>query len=40
MVYFPPEVMDLIFLFHNPYLGIEKKVKEVYKELDKKTISY
>ena len=36
MVYFPPEVMDLIFSFHNPYLGIEKKVKEVYKELDKK----
>ena len=31
---------DIIFLFHNPYLGIEKKVKEVYKVLDKKTNAY
>ena len=36
MVYLPREVMDLIFLFHNPYIGIEKKIEDVYNKLDKK----
>ena len=33
MVYFPREVLDIIFIFDNPFVEIEKELEEVYREL-------
>ena len=38
MVYLPPEIMSLIFSFHNPYLGMKEKMRKVYEVLDKKKL--
>ena len=38
MVYVPPEIMNLIFSFHNPYWGVKDKMKKVYETLDKQNL--
>ena len=38
MVYFPQEIMDIIFSYYNPYLEMEKKMKLINDELHKKGI--
>ena len=38
MVYIPTEIMTRVFSFHNPYLGLEKKMDEIYDDLKKKNL--
>ena len=38
MVYFPPEIMNLIFEFHNPYWGLKDKMKKLHEYLDKENL--
>ena len=38
MVYVPPEIMNLIFSFHNPYWGVKDKMKRVYETVDKQNL--
>ena len=36
MVYFPQEIMDIIFSYYNPYLEMEKRIQLIHDELNKK----
>jgi hypothetical protein len=38
MVYLPPEIMDIIFQFHNPYLGIKQKLEKAYELVKKRKL--
>ena len=38
MVYIPPEIMNLIFSFHNPYWGIKDKMNKLHEYLDKENL--
>ena len=38
MVYFPPEIMNLIFSFHNPFWGLKDKMKKLHEYLDKENL--
>ena len=38
MVYFPPEIMNFIFEFHNPYWGIKDKMNKLHEYLDKENL--
>ena len=38
MVYFPPEIMNLIFESHNSYWGLKDKMKKLHEYLDKENL--